>query len=297
MLNLNVLFWNIDGHKKNHDYKLAIRALLKLTRDKQFDVIMLAECEDELIRRKIEKRLKHLNPVYKNQSVAGSKVMVIHKLKKGQNKITKIQVKDEPRYSYMVINNLLLVGVHLLARGQGTTSKDLYKEAEYIKRKIVDLGASKKTDGIIIAGDFNLDPFEEGMISKEGFNASFSKDVAGRKPIKRTYGITTYKHPYFYNPSWHLHGNIHNKSQGTFYKNDSENRVFYHMLDQVIMSKKLIEHFNQASFKIVTEYKFSGKEFSLIGKGGRPEKKYSDHLPIRFKISEKVVKKWKIKRR
>jgi hypothetical protein len=283
---LGVLFWNVNGNKKGKNYTPVIEGISRLTEKDKFDVIILAECKEETIRDEIEKELKKIHKNYTKGTAAGSKLAIFHKLK--NNDGTLIQIFNEPRYSYFFYENTLIVGVHLLSRYPNLNGEKLYNKIKEIKIEIVDLADNYDTENIIITGDFNLDPFEHGMTEVDGFNATFSKDIAMRKPIKRTFAKRfILKHPYFYNPSWQLHGKDNKKQLGTYYKGDSEFRVHFHMLDQVIISKEFLPPvFDMDYFSIITEYNSKkGIKRDLAKENGEPDDSYSDHLPIKFKIN------------
>lgn len=219
MIELKVLFWNLGGNTRNKNYKPGIEAIKELTERDSFDVILLAECNEQA-RLNIYSELNKISSTYVNGSTIGSKLAVFHKLSQNQKPI---QVFHSQRYSFFHYMDTLVVGVHLQSRYPNLNGVNLYKKAAEVKTEIVEIADKYSTQNIIIVGDFNLDPFEHGMTAMDGFNASFSPIVAKRRPVLRLYAKKyLFKHPYFFNPSWHLHGHFGNKVQGTYYKTDSE---------------------------------------------------------------------------
>lgn len=133
----------------------------------------------------------------------------------------------------------------------------------------------KKT---IIFGDFNMNPFEEGMISSEAFHALNSKLITS-KIQREVYGEKRY---YFYNPTWFLYAKSHNEIIGSYYYNSSDFiNLFWNMFDQVIISPDLVDNFNFDTFKIIEKTRLRN-----FCKNGKPnEVTYSDHLPIFFEFN------------
>ena len=133
----------------------------------------------------------------------------------------------------------------------------------------------KKT---IIFGDFNMNPFEEGMVSSEAFHALNSKLVTS-KIQREVYGEKCY---YFYNPTWFLYAKSYNEIIGSYYYSSSApNNLFWNMFDQVIISPDLISNFNFDTFKIIEKTRLR-----YLCKNEKPnEVTYSDHLPIFFELN------------
>lgn len=278
------MFWNVDGNYKNKRYDGIIEAIKELTETEQFDVIFLAECPVEEIREMILFELKKINKTFIRGHIVKSKLAVFHKISVD----TPLKIHHQPRYSYFVYKDTLVAGVHLLSRYPNLNSHRLYEKAKEIKIELVELANSYNTADIIITGDFNLDPFESGMTEIDGFNATFSTEIAKRRPVKRLFANKyPFEHPYFFNPSWHLHGNFNNRAQGTYYKSDSDFRIHFHMLDQVIVSPNFLPpSFDMDYFSIISEYDNIKRIKKKLSKpSGQPDQfAYSDHFPIKFRV-------------
>lgn len=64
---------------------------------------------------------------------------------------------------------------------------------------------------------------------------------------------------------------------GTYYRNKSDpNAQFWHMIDQVLLRPDAIDLVDIQSLAIVTR----ADGIELAGPNGRPDRSYSDHLPI-----------------
>jgi hypothetical protein len=65
-------------------------------------------------------------------------------------------------------------------------------------RTVRELEGKVKHDRTIVVGDLNMNPFEDGIVGAEGFNATMSRLVA-EKERRRVDGEN---YPFFYNPMW-----------------------------------------------------------------------------------------------
>ncbi len=172
---------------------------------------------------------------------------------------------------------MLLVGVHLPSK--------LYRreEEQYINATVVTEEVIKAENIVghrrtVIFGDFNMDPFEIGMIGAPAMHALMDRRIAE----KGSRVIAGKRYGFFYNPMWGRMGDGESNTPGTYYYNSgTETCLFWHMFDQVIVRPELLEDFNYNSLKIVTQV----GEKSLVTESGIPRRSVaSDHLPIVFEI-------------
>jgi hypothetical protein len=126
-------------------------------------------------------------------------------------------------------------------------------------------------------GDFNLDPFDQALVSTNGFHAVLSRAVAARQQRK----VSGKSYDFFYNPMWGRMGDGSHGPPGSHYYSSTEHvAYFWHSFDQVLLRPSLLHEFDDQSLMVLTHI---GKE-SLL-KHGIPDKvKYSDHLPLLFSI-------------
>src|SRR4029077_188153 len=83
----------------------------------------------------------------------------------------------------------------------------------------------------VLVGDWNMNPFEEGMISAAGLHGVMTRDLAiqGSRIVDRE----TYR--FFYNPMWGRFGDTTPGPPGTYYHRSSEHiAYFWHLFDQVL---------------------------------------------------------------
>jgi hypothetical protein len=137
----------------------------------------------------------------------------------------------------------------------------------------------------IVVGDFNMNPFDKGMIDPEiGFGAMMNRSLAARHSTSGSAGAKR-----FYNPTWSKLGRDLPDPPGTFYwpnVGDPFN-VYWHSLDQVLIRPALLNTFRDEDFHILTSIPWTGGErLDLVRSTGKHwELQISDHLPILFKLN------------
>jgi hypothetical protein len=130
----------------------------------------------------------------------------------------------------------------------------------------------------VLVGDFNMNPFESGMVGAAALHSVMSRQVSSRG--SRTVQGQVY--PLFYNPMWNHLGDSRGDTAGTyFYDNAQHVNYFWNTFDQVLLRPELAEHFDPNGLKIVT----SAGDRILVRPDGRPDNtNSSDHLPIVFEL-------------
>jgi Endonuclease/Exonuclease/phosphatase family len=130
----------------------------------------------------------------------------------------------------------------------------------------------------VLVGDFNMNPFESGMVSAGGMHGIMDRRIVQR----RSRIVQDRKYPFFYNPMWCRFGDGTAGPAGTFYHTRAEHKVyFWNMFDQVLVRPELLDRFAMDDLAIVDH---TG-ERSLLTAAGLPDKHYgSDHLPVLFKL-------------
>ncbi len=131
----------------------------------------------------------------------------------------------------------------------------------------------------IMVGDFNMNPFEDGIVSANGFNAVMTQGIAERK--FRT--VQNRKYPFFYNPMWGLFGDaLPGRPPGTYYYAGSEHRSFFwNIFDQVLIRPDLMNSFRNEELKILGS---DGNDSFMMSYGIPDSRAVSDHLPILFRL-------------
>ena len=306
---LRILFWNI---RRKADELLA--EIVRLSDN--CDIIILAELTES------EKKLKLIDTdlatiissitvktafnycnknddswlhVWAREGVNINPVEIYDKLKQPKD-ITDKECVDSEYFAYYLnkfermqfyeVNfstvSFLLVPIHFPSRMYATVGKQ--KDISVHFKNYIEQIENKYNLKSIVVGDFNMNPFEPGMVHHEGFHAIPSQQVDNE--------IKFYDIPYktFYNPTWEKYGDfeiegndVRQKPSGTYFLNSSSDLNYYwYLFDQVILRKDLIKYFSFEDFKILTSIH---KENDLLNDNFSPnDKKYSDHLPIKFKL-------------
>lgn len=170
--------------------------------------------------------------------------------------------------------SMLLVAVHLPSKLHQSQQTQVLEATEF-KREIEEAEKSFGSSNTFVVGDFNMNPFEAGMISASAFHSVPSQKIAcsGSRVIKER------AHKYFYNPMWNLFGDSDNNPGSYFHRSSEQMVFFWNILDQVILRPELSTLFVESSLKILQ----SIGSTSLIKESGKPN--LSDHLPIVFKFN------------
>ena len=184
--------------------------------------------------------------------------------------------------------DLLLFAVHFGSKLHKSDASQTLA-APGFSRTVRAVEAKLKHDRTLVVGDFNMNPFEDGIVGAEGLNATMSRRVAEKK--ERT--VDGAKYPFFYNPMWSFFGDsthaehpptsANHEPPGTCYFPAGESRWHYwNIFDQVLLRPSLLPCFNNKDLQVVT----GDGTTRLIDSDGLPESTLlSDHLPIVFRLN------------
>ena len=130
----------------------------------------------------------------------------------------------------------------------------------------------------ILVGDFNLNPFDGGLVGARALNAVMSREVA----MQRERQHQSARRRYFYNPTWNLLGDRDARLPGTFYRQDGNDECYYwNLLDQVLLRPEVLDIFDHDSLRVVETV----GTIALAKPGGGVRKpSVSDHLPLFFRL-------------
>jgi hypothetical protein len=131
---------------------------------------------------------------------------------------------------------------------------------------------------LVVIGDFNMHPYESGMIAADRLHAVSDRRIAAggtRIVAGKPYRL-------FYNPSWRKLGDTRAKPGGTFYRrtNDAD-CVFWNMLNQVIVRPSLLPYLADDCLEVLD---MAGAVSLRKGAMMRPDEAISDHLPVMFSL-------------
>ena len=264
----SILFWNINK-------KPLLEEIEELCHDNDIDILILAECQ--LSNAQI---LPAINSNSKNEyrklfnPVSNLSLFCRHP---PIQSVTLIQ--DEKRIIIRGIslangNSFTLVALHLPSKlyksdiEQGVHSPRVARRIEEAENKVGH-------DRTLVIGDFNMNPFEVGMVSAEAFHAVMDRNIANK--VSRKVDGEIYK--YFYNPMWRLMGDDSNDFLGTYYYRAGSISYFWNTFDQVLLRHSLLGNFNSKNVSIISRIRHR----NLIV-NNKIDKFFSDHLPIIIKL-------------
>ncbi len=168
---------------------------------------------------------------------------------------------------------MLLVFVHLidkLYRGEPVQ----YGEAQRLATDIVRIERQVAHNRTVVMGDFNMNPYEDGLTGIHRFNSVMTAQIA----LKLSRKLQGKNYPYFYNPMWGYWGDRTPGPPASYYYNSESH---WHMFDQVLLRPSLVERIMPESIRILE----SDGEERFLTKFGNPKKNFSDHLPLLFRMN------------
>jgi hypothetical protein len=172
---------------------------------------------------------------------------------------------------------VLLAAAHLPSKLHWSADSQALECAELAR--IID--AEERKAGhrrTILVGDFNMNPFETGLVGSVGLHSVMSRNVASRE----TRTVQGREYPFFYNPMWSHFGDARGETAGSYFYDAGEHVNYYwNLFDQVLIRPELTKGFDPARLEIV---KTIGAR-SLVRPNGTPDKATgSDHLPLIFEV-------------
>ena len=169
---------------------------------------------------------------------------------------------------------ILLVAVHLPSKLYRNESDQMSAVTE-AARIVTEAEKQVRHTRTVIVGDFNMNPFEPGMVGTTGFQAVMDRRIARR--INRT--VDRKEYSFFYNPMWSRLGDLSKGPPGTYYYNPSSHvNFFWNTFDQVLIRPDLLDIFSVDQFQVLDV----AGQHSLLSRNGLPNS--SDHLPLLFSI-------------
>jgi hypothetical protein len=173
--------------------------------------------------------------------------------------------------------DLIIVAAHFISKVNASADSQTSEMIEFahdIRNVEMQFGHLRT----LVTGDLNMNPFETGVVTANGLHGIMERNIVK----KRFRVIQGRSYDYFYNPMWNLLGDCTNGPPGTYYESRAEMvNYFWNMYDQVLIRSELLPVFDNKYLKIIS----SIEEESLLNENGIPDAmKYSDHLPITFKL-------------
>ena len=270
---MTFLFWNI----KKKPLQNAIGELAEIH---EVDVLILAECEIER-----SDMLMQLNsrsdPSFSLPFSASQRIDIYTRFPKRWLR----SVAEEGNLSIRHFRNpisdlqILLVAAHLPSKLY-LNNEDQMQLAPRWRQQIEDAEQAVGHKRTVVVGDLNMNPFDPGVTSGEGFHGLMDKRIAIRSSRK----VLGKDRDFFYNPMWSLLGDESTGPPGTYYYDASSRPLnyYWHMFDQVLLRPELVPLFPSGELKILTDAETN----SLMNARGIPDsREASDHFPLLFRLN------------
>lgn len=172
---------------------------------------------------------------------------------------------------------VLLGTVHLVSKDK-YDDHDQLMEARAVRGDFGDEVDNQAIGSYIICGDFNMNPFDDGMRSASAFHAVMDQRIL-EKPDRIIQGRT---YEAMYSPMWSLLGDRNGDPPGSYYHSGGSHRnTYWHILDQFLLSKALLSRADILAAEILIE---NGAGDQIYENGSIDKSGFSDHLPILLKM-------------
>lgn len=277
---MNIGFWNLNSSDNKKDLS---DSLVSLTLEKQLDIICIAEIKDATTLSFLKKINKSgTTHKYSQMKCAKSKLTIISRYAntvfEDKSSLYTSTRWTAHKVSIPTIINFNLICVHFHSKINWSEAS-LALECINLSRDIEKIETDSKCSDTILIGDFNMNPFENGLVATNGINALSDLNYASKRKAGRKIDGTKYK--YFYNPMWNFFGDF-TEPFGTHYcRVPGHISHEWHIYDQVIFRPTLKLYLNKPFVEVVTKIYTN----NLTKNFNRPDKvNYSDHLPIILKL-------------
>jgi hypothetical protein len=276
---MRIAFWNIN--QNTNSYLLDL--LSEFSNSRKIDLLILLESrfnpEDVLLSINRHEALFYYSP-----SIAFREDDYFQIYSKFDPKST-LSIKEEKRKQARIIQTsqvtpFTLIMMHLQSKlyFDEANQNAMTPQARFFIDQAEALAGNDRT---IVLGDFNMQPFQYGMVQTTGLHATMDKRTA--RMVTRQVNGEDFK--LFYNPMWSFFGEFGKGDvNGTYYYNASKPIEYYwYLFDQVLVRPSMLEEFDEKSLEIVTKI---GKH-KLLTPSSTIDETISDHLPVTFNLKTK----------
>ena len=263
------LFWNVNNNPVGP-------ILSKIVEQHDVEVVILAECLDTaailIDLNATTKNLFHLTDSQRTRVVVYTRFPMQYIKTAHSDKFLTIRHILLPQR-----REILLAAMHLESKLRRRDSHQASKSKD-VSARIHEVESALGVSTTVLVGDLNMNPFEMGVIHADGLHGVMTRAIARKR--ERRIGDDVY--PFFYNPMWGRFGDSTKGPPGTYYSTTSSlDEYFWHTFDQVLIRPDLIDSFDEAKLKILTDC--DGIEF--LRESGKPDgSPASDHLPLLFDL-------------
>lgn len=272
---MKILFWNIN--KKN-----LIEELRSISIEYDPDIIILAECQvsDAYVLSTLNVNIKRKYQLPINPS---NRLSIYVRL----NRDAVSPLTDSGGVAIRHVTpplglDFILVAVHLPSKLH-SDPPDHFALSVRLSNAICEAESRVGHDRTIVIGDFNMNPFEDGLISADGLHAVMDRSIA----MRENRIVQGEQKKFFYNPMWSRIGDMSEGPPGTYhYQSSKQVCFFWNTFDQVLLRPSLLDFFLEDNLKVIT--KFNGT--NLLSASGKPNTtNFSDHLPVFINLKTEEV--------
>jgi len=266
------LFWNVNR-------KPLTESIVRIAVRHEVDLIILAENTTSSA-----KVVSILN-TYSRVSYEYAPILGCRKLElftRFPSNLLKIVLEDErlTARSFVLpgtVHSILLVALHFPSK----TFMDEEEQSSLVPICVDLVNQAEKAVGhqrSLLIGDFNMNPYERGLVSATGFNGVMSRAIAD-KGARTVHGRDW---SFFYNPMWGLFGDRTPGPPGTYYYTGTGPASYYwHIFDQVLLRPAMYQLCSNIDVEILES---DGYAPFLLPTGAPNTKVFSDHLPLLVRI-------------
>lgn len=269
-MSVNFLFWNLGGR--------ALEAVVgRLAADHSADVVMLAECPDGAdVTAALNAEAG--GPSYREPPSLNPRFRILTRWR--DERLPPIGDDLSGRMTFRRVRpenglDVLLAVVHFHSRRQWDRDDQAAEVSNLAAeiRRMEDLYGHRRT---VVVGDFNMDPFDKGMVAHTGIHAAMTRDICEAE----TRTVAEQEYPFFYNPMWGYFGDCNDGPPGTFYlRSGKAVKQFWHMFDQVLLRPSLMRRLIDLRIPV------RAGPYALATKTGLPGGPVgSDHFPLLFSL-------------
>lgn len=272
---MNILFWNTNKkalHTEIYDlveeYEVSILILVENIEEEEITLVeKLRYFSDfKFVENKIFKKAR----IYFDDPIIGIEEVHGHT----RYGIYSIELIDHKR--------IILGVVHFPSKLNWGNSGDHLGLCVQLRSDIETIEKAIGIKNTFIVGDFNMNPFEEGLVNASGLNNVNVKSIA----LNRLKNIYKVNYDSFYNPMWNFFGEFsRGKTPGThFYNSAKYINHYWNIYDQVMIRPELLHSFMEDELDIVTKIKGSSL-LKIVNNIEVVDSSISDHLPLFLKFN------------
>jgi exonuclease III len=265
------LFWNINR-------KPLADVVADLVEEQKSDVVMLAECDIKpaLILRSLNR--DPLGAFHISVGVSNAVLIFTRFSREFLHPAFESDRVSIRRLTLPDRSEVILAAAHLPSKLHLSPESQTF-ECVNLAEKIIAVEEAAGHRRTVLVGDFNMNPFESGMVAAKGLHSVMSRRLMEERDGRTVQGD---EYSFFYNPMWSHLGDAKSNTAGSYFYDSSEQvNYFWNMFDQVLLRPELARRFDPGCLRIVT----SVGTRSLVRENGRPDNTWSsDHLPISFEL-------------